>query len=478
METQRRNCGLKRVSILVAVMLLLCAGNLEAKVFGFKFTNSKDANLIGFSKTFSLMAGQRMKATTRVWRWNPATNKWVEETAGWKPTVTQKPRGTWTVQVDINGAAAVPKGTKLGYTVDVTTQTPGIVRGTDRKYPAPPGNNVVGAKEKVVRGHGAVPASFEDLYNTGLKHRGSVDSVVFPAGEIPVSRFGIVIPPYHYGYFYQLNSETWNGLAGFQIHFSGNVVSSGALPSCHNGEVENDYIISADLFTETLDPDDPIWLTNQPQPVALMQEYAVVPGQSVFWTMEDGYANGSVLLGPGQCSNLVYLISPDPPVRDGLQAHIIDVEGNTSKSMAWGPYIGAIDPDPEELAEQVDPGIGVVTWDYTGVVAPTFNVYFGDDYDCVNDSTCSLGSTPGPGIVIPGLQFATEYFLRVDTVDVAGGGTVYTGPIWSFTTLAPVCDPPLRADTDGDCFVGLNDLSNMAHEWLECRWDLVLLCAP
>ena len=461
METQRKQ--LVWALVVVMVGLLLWVGSVEAKIFGYEIKNSKNKNLIGFSKTFTLMSNQKMKSTSKVERWDEAQKKWVNESNGWKPKATQKPRGTWTLQVDINGAAPVPKDTSLRYTVEVTTDTPGIYRGTDRKYP-----KAADKKDKAVKGHCGFPASFDDLVNSGAEHRASVDSIVFPAGGAAVDRFGVNIPADHYGYFYQLNSESGNDLSSFEIQFSGSVTSSGTLAVGHNGDVEYDYMIPADWFTETLDPNDPIWETNTPQPVALMEELGVVPGQSVIWVAGDGGALGIVTLLPGECSNMVYLVSPDPPVRDGLQAQVMDVEGNVSMGMAWGPFIGAVDPDPEELAEGVDPGIGVVSWSSTGVAGPTFEVYFGDSYECVEDSSCYLGSTGGTSMAIPVLEMGTEYFLRVDTVDVAGGNKVYVGQIWSFVTLSPECDPPLAADANEDCMVGMDDFYIMATEWLEC----------
>ncbi len=306
----------------------------QAATRSFKFKNGKDKNLIGFSKTFDLMSNESMSNDTTVHRWDSNQQKWVEE-SGWTSKATQKPPGTWTLQVDIDGAAPVPKDTKLKYTVTTSTDTPGIWRGTDRKYPPDEDDK----KEKGVRGYNPWPADPKFPGEAGTIHTASVDSLVHFADGARSSVLGVTIPANHYAYFYQLNSESGAELSELQIYFTGMVTDSGVLSFPHNGELEFDYWIDEDDFTEDLDPDDPIWLINPPQPVALMEELGVVPGVDVLWTIDDGFARGVVSsLSPGQSSNIVYLISLDPPVRDGLQAHVTDLASHVSVSMAWAPF--------------------------------------------------------------------------------------------------------------------------------------------
>ena len=87
-----------------------------------------------------------------------------------------------------------------------------------------------------------------------------------------------------------------------------------------------------------------------------------------------------------------------------------------------------------------------------------------------------MGSTTDTSIAIPELDYETEYFFRIDSTEMGGVGSLYTGPVWSFTTHIPACDPPLAGDTDGNCFVEIVDFCNLAGEWLSCNWDIPDLC--
>ncbi|MBN2314159.1 MAG: hypothetical protein JXM79_09535 [Sedimentisphaerales bacterium] len=96
----------------------------------------------------------------------------------------------------------------------------------------------------------------------------------------------------------------------------------------------------------------------------------------------------------------------------------------------------AFDADPADGAEDVDPSSVVLRWE-PGFDAKLHYVYFGGDYDTVNNAAGALptGLTlHNPGV----LEAAKTYYWRIDEFD---GKTTYKGDIWSFTTPGAVGSP-------------------------------------
>ncbi len=108
----------------------------------------------------------------------------------------------------------------------------------------------------------------------------------------------------------------------------------------------------------------------------------------------------------------------------------------------------AYNPDPPDGAELVDPNDPTLSWT-AGFGAKLHTVYFGNDYDEVNNAT---GGVPA-GITIykPGpLEREKVYYWRVDEFDAVA---TYKGDVWSFTTPGAVGNPmPSYGATD----VGMN----------------------
>ena len=95
----------------------------------------------------------------------------------------------------------------------------------------------------------------------------------------------------------------------------------------------------------------------------------------------------------------------------------------------------AYNPDPADGAESVDLNANL-SWT-TGFGAKLHTVYFGDNFDDVNNATVGLpqGTTtfsPGP------LELAKNYYWRVDEFD---GIDTYKGEVWSFITQGAVGNP-------------------------------------
>jgi hypothetical protein len=101
---------------------------------------------------------------------------------------------------------------------------------------------------------------------------------------------------------------------------------------------------------------------------------------------------------------------------------------NFGTAPAW-----AANPTPEDGAEGVSPTSTVLSWD-PGAEVDTHELYFGTDFNDVNDR---LGTplTPGANSYDPGaLDFNTTYYWAVDEVNLAAVITVWPGEVWEFTT--------------------------------------------
>jgi len=98
--------------------------------------------------------------------------------------------------------------------------------------------------------------------------------------------------------------------------------------------------------------------------------------------------------------------------------------------------VTAFGPDPADGAEDVDPNAAVLRWD-VGFDAKLHYVYFGDDYDTVNNAAGALPT----GLILysPGvLELAKTYYWRVDEFD---GVATHKGDVWSFTTPGAAGSP-------------------------------------
>ncbi|MFC1635367.1 hypothetical protein ACFL5Z_11040 [Planctomycetota bacterium] len=118
-------------------------------------------------------------------------------------------------------------------------------------------------------------------------------------------------------------------------------------------------------------------------------------------------------------------------------------------------YQSAVIPPPPTSASKPSPADGSIfldTWAtlawFPGETAASHDVYFGENFDDVNDGTGDTfqGNQPGtffivgfPGFAYPdGLVPGTTYYWRIDEVE-ADGTTKYKGNVWSFTV------PPKKA---------------------------------
>jgi hypothetical protein len=116
-----------------------------------------------------------------------------------------------------------------------------------------------------------------------------------------------------------------------------------------------------------------------------------------------------------------------------------DAEPNSPwKGEIWSftvPSKSAYGPDPTDGAELVPMDV-TLTWT-PGFGAKLHTVYFGEDFDTVNEATG--GEMIGMESYVPGqLKLAKTYYWRVDEFD---GAETYRGEVWSFTTEGAVTGP-------------------------------------
>ena len=96
----------------------------------------------------------------------------------------------------------------------------------------------------------------------------------------------------------------------------------------------------------------------------------------------------------------------------------------------------AYNPDPADGADFVGPDNVTLSWT-PGFGSKLHTVYFGDDYDEVNNAT--VGVPSGKASYHPGpLESEKVYYWRIDEFD--GLGT-YKGDVWAFTTPGAVGNP-------------------------------------
>jgi hypothetical protein len=104
------------------------------------------------------------------------------------------------------------------------------------------------------------------------------------------------------------------------------------------------------------------------------------------------------------------------------------------KGSVWSfsiPSKKAYQPSPASGTKFVDPAVDL-TWQ-KGYKAAIHYVYFGDDYDTVNNA---VGAVPQPMTTYDPktLQFEKTYYWRVDEFD---SKDMHKGDVWSFTTAPP-----------------------------------------
>ena len=220
--------------------------------------------------------------------------------------------------------------------------------------------------------------------------------------------------------------------------------------SWSSATISRQTIPSQYLWVDRPNPYDP-----EPADGAVLRDTFILLG----WTPGDNAASHNVFIGENrddvaagagdtfrsnEASSSYAIGFPDFPYPEGAVAgttyywRIEDVEadGTTIHSgPVWSFAIapkGAYNPSPADGAGSVDPNVAL-SWE-PGFGAFLHYLYFGDDYDQVNDATGGLPQ--GAGIYSPGtLEREKFYYWRVDAFH---GVETIKGHVWSFSTPGAV----------------------------------------
>jgi len=195
-----------------------------------------------------------------------------------------------------------------------------------------------------------------------------------------------------------LRTETW-------VTFSwkpGGLAVSHNIYMGDNFDDVNEATRDSDLFRINQDLDSTFYvagLLGYPYPDGL------VPGTTYYWRIDE-----------------VNEAEPNSPWKGDVWSFMV-------------PPKTAYYPDPADGAELV-PENPTLTWT-AGFGAKMHTVYFGEDFDVVNEAVGGVAMglvsyAPGP------LKLAKTYYWRVDEFD---GADTYKGDVWSFTTQGAVTGP-------------------------------------
>ncbi len=163
----------------------------------------------------------------------------------------------------------------------------------------------------------------------------------------------------------------------------------------------------------------------------------------------DDVNNGAEGTFAGNTSSVFQVVGfPGFPIPEGLQPgttyywridEVNEADPNSSwKGNIWSFAIApktAYEPVPADGAESIALDV-VLTWT-EGFDAKLHTVYFGDNFDDVNNATG--GPAQGTTTYTPGtLKMAKIYYWRADEFDLI---ETYKGDVWSFTTVGAVGSP-------------------------------------
>jgi len=173
-----------------------------------------------------------------------------------------------------------------------------------------------------------------------------------------------------------------------------------------------------------------------------------------------------------------YSISFDTAVDGGVGATQLNVEAwNREGTLVFDGMSLVIESITADTPQPTNGAIGVsrvptLSWT-AGDGALSHHVYFGTNYDDVNNATNPNLPPIGRGILPVGtetyipsenpLEFATTYFWRIDEVNAT---ETVKGKVWSFTVMnKPI--PFLLGDLNLDSEVNLQDVKILTEYWLQ-----------
>jgi hypothetical protein len=146
---------------------------------------------------------------------------------------------------------------------------------------------------------------------------------------------------------------------------------------------------------------------------------------------------------PGLTAGTTYYWRVDEIEADGKTIHTGNVWTFTAQP------ITAYSPTPADGVLDASAGANAkLTWS-TGKGAVEHQVYFGSSLEAVQQGAAGAdkGKLKDPSFTPGVLEPLTTYYWRVD--EIAAGGAVEKGPVWTFTTFLPVDDFESYTDVQG-----------------------------
>jgi hypothetical protein len=166
-------------------------------------------------------------------------------------------------------------------------------------------------------------------------------------------------------------------------------------------------------------------------------------GTAMFHDVYLGTDPNPPLISPRQMFAMFYYLQGlEPGATYYWKVDEIEADGTTVHAgPVWSFVAQAVTayyPTPADQAGSVSP-TATLTWQ-AGQGATKHHLYLSDSLDAVTqgDASADKGEMDGTSYALQDLQGATTYYWRVD--ELAPGGTVRTGDVWSFTTFILVDD--------------------------------------
>ncbi|MHC4496049.1 MAG: LamG-like jellyroll fold domain-containing protein, partial [Planctomycetota bacterium] len=229
------------------------------------------------------------------------------------------------------------------------------------------------------------------------------------------------------------------------IRIYNNMLSEAEILAAMEGAEGYPYALGADPEDGALHEDT--WVNLSWSAGDLAVSHDVYLGDN-FDDVNDGTPDSLVFRG-NQDDTFLVAGFPGFPYADGLVPgttyywridEVNDTEPNSPwKGDIWSfsiPPKTAYSPDPADGAEFVDPNV-TLSWT-PGFGAKLHTVYFGDNFDDVNDAAGGLPQALTTFSPASPLELEKVYYWRVDEFDVVA---TYKGDIWSFTTPGAVGNP-------------------------------------
>ncbi len=168
-----------------------------------------------------------------------------------------------------------------------------------------------------------------------------------------------------------------------------------------------------------LDPDKTTLLGRVQTATGLLGEPLTVDVLEVLESDTDGIVQFVL----HNSSSYLNLASHEDP-NESWRPHLLVLEGIKGKARK---------PSPADGAEDVD-RLSILGW-RPGGFADKHDVYFGTDFDDVNDGVALVSPGQDANSYDPGrLEFGQTYFWRIDKINAPPDSTVVQGDVWNFTT--------------------------------------------